>query len=1228
MNALRHLLLFFLLGLSLAGMRAEAAVEVYPGTAYTLSGNGSLSPVTPTAYNGDVLIAQVVTKASVTPSAPSGWTLLSKASTTQGSGNTGVRQYIYYLNLTAIPSSSYTWTITGGGSYSAEAVIYAIHNSATITCATSSSSNCAASYQAGSGLSMIAPNVGTSFSAGAVRLAFFASGNGSSTITPALENSATAGTYSQAGSGTSGVGMHGTYYLLTSSSSGDQQTATQSVTTGQIASSLIIAAGSVSLTCYSDTFNRTTGLGSDWAVTSVGTTSYTPNINTSTYRLRMTDASVNESTAASLQKLFPGSGNYLSMTFKYYGYNGSGADGIALILSDGSVTPVPGGFGGSLGYAPKSSSGTAGFAGGWLGLGLDEYGNFSNKSDSGACAPSVTSCATSAVSQSVSVRGSSSTYYWLKGTGTLSTKVSNSTGHMYRVTVDSLTSGTAYLTVERDTTGTGASYSTLLSRFNVLGTNMGQSALPTNFILSLTGSTGDSTNIHEIDDLTVCAQSMNEMTSINHYRFAINTALTCTPAAVTVTACLDADCTSTYSGDVTATLTATTTNSNDGWVAGSSQTFAGSGATLYLRETTAGTYTIGVSASSPVLTAYSAGAECSINGSSYSTANCSAITFSDSGLLLTVPTQTSGKTSNSTDGTLVSVAAVKKSDSSLSCTPAFASVTRDVGFWSGYVSPSSGTKTLAVNGTTIGTSSSSPTTLSLSFDSTGTASGVTLNYADAGQISLNAKYTGSTTTSDAGLSMTGSTTFVEVPYGLCVDSTDSGWNCSATATNAQTPANCSVFTKAGSAFDLRVTGKAYSSSTTDVCSMSTTPNYIQSSIPLTSTVFAPTGGSDGSLGTSSISITSSGTATVSTTESEVGDFTLAAVPASAAYFGQTVPSGSAVFGRFIPAGIQISGSLANRSDFTCSATPAFTYIGEPLSATASLTAVNSLGATTANYAGSFARLPLSVSSSMTGTGLAFGAQDGSILLNSRLSSSCTSCGAFSSGVATVKAALTVSRNTGATVDGPYTAAKFGLSVLDSDSVGVYSPDYNWDLDSSSVSEGKLLGSTVLRFGRMRLENAYGSPLLKLNVPAYVQYWNGTSFQKNTDDSCTQLTVPTSSTVTSSTVSTLYCSGGVGLYGSLTGVTASMNGIAAGSTTTLSSGDGGLWLTKPGNTGGGYLDLALYVPDYLRYNWDGVDESGTSCTTTADGYMHDDNPRARIRYGIPRNDKIIYLREVY
>lgn len=1213
---LRRILLGCLLSLVLGSAPLWAAISVYPGAITSRLGNGSLAAVTPgSALSGDLLVAQVVAQSTATISVPSGWTQVNSASVSSG----GIQQRIYYLNLSSAPAASYAWTLSSSSNRYATAVIYAIRGAAQADCGSASTVNCAGARQAGGGNQITAPNIQSqppTYAAGSLRMALFASDNGNTYIYPNLENTATEGPYLITGGGGNGVAADGSYYLMPGASNGGQQTASNPSNADNIGSTFIISPGALSLTCVADNFNRTTGLGSDWATTVVSG-SFTPAIVSN--RMRLTNTNTNQSTAASFQRLFPGANNYVQLSFKYYGYGGSGADGVAVILSDATVTPQAGGFGGSLGYAPKASVSAAGFAGGWVGVGLDEYGNFSNRNDSGACAPAVT-CATSAVPQSVSIRGSAGNYYWLRGTGTLGTSVSTSTGHMYRVTLDSRVSGQTLMSVERDTTGAGTAYSTLINSFNVAAAS-GQAAVPANFLLSLTGSTGTSTNTHEIDDLQVCAQSMTTVVAIDHYEFTANTGLTCSPASVTVRACMDAACTTTYNGDVNVTLLP-----SGAWVGGDTKTFPGSGATFSLSRTVAGSHTLGVVANSstPALKAFTTSpALCSINGGAPSSA-C-ALPFVDSGLLLTVPVQTSGEAGS------FSVAAVKKSDDTKLCVPAFANVTRNVKFYSGYSNPATGSMALAVNGSAIGTSAATATSVALAFNATGTASNIPLNYADAGQLTLNAGYDGSAATGDAALAMTGSATFPVVPYTLCVDSPDAGWNCSATQANAQNPANCGVFKTAGSSFKLRVTGKAKSGSITDACALPTTPNYQQSNIPLASAVFAPTGGQDGALNPATINITSNGTATLNTSESEVGVFTLSAAPKAGDYFGQTVPSGSNVFGRFTPAGFAAGGTLTNRSDIAaCNATPAdntFTYLGEPMSAMVTLNAVNAAGSITKNYVGNFARLNLAPVSSMGSNGLAFGAQSGATLLNSRLTASCTNCPVFSDGSTTLSARLIVQRASGSTVDAPFDPASIGLAVSDADGVAMRSPDYDWDL--SGASEGKSLGTTKLYFGRMQVENAYGSPLLSLRVPARAQIWNGTTFVKNAADSCTPVPVPASSAVTAATAPALYCTGGAGLYGGLSGVTASISGGALLNGEVGSAGNPGVLLSKPSNSGGGYLDLVLSVPDYLKYNWDGVDQTVSSaCSTPGDGYLHDDNPRARIRFGTRRNDNIIYLREVY
>jgi len=73
----------------------------------------------------------------------------------------------------------------------------------------------------------------------------------------------------------------------------------------------------------------------------------------------------------------------LKCDFEYFTYGGNGADGITFFLFDATAVPSIGSFGGSLGYAQFSSSltTTPGVSKGYLGIGLDEFGNFSNANE-------------------------------------------------------------------------------------------------------------------------------------------------------------------------------------------------------------------------------------------------------------------------------------------------------------------------------------------------------------------------------------------------------------------------------------------------------------------------------------------------------------------------------------------------------------------------------------------------------------------------------------------------------------------------------------------------------------------------------------------------------------------------------------------------------------------------------------------------------------------------------
>jgi uncharacterized repeat protein (TIGR01451 family) len=90
--------------------------------------------------------------------------------------------------------------------------------------------------------------------------------------------------------------------------------------------------------------------------------------------------------------------------FAYRGSSGTGADGMAFFLADGTVNLTqPGALGGALGYGPTPGSNRPGLAGGYIGLGLDEYGNYSNAQVQGTGCPA--NPAVGFRPQSVALRG-------------------------------------------------------------------------------------------------------------------------------------------------------------------------------------------------------------------------------------------------------------------------------------------------------------------------------------------------------------------------------------------------------------------------------------------------------------------------------------------------------------------------------------------------------------------------------------------------------------------------------------------------------------------------------------------------------------------------------------------------------------------------------------------------------------------------------------------------------
>lgn len=904
---------------------------------------------------------------------------------------------------------------------------------------------------------------------------------------------------------------------------------------------------SVTPVCFTDNFDGSSLNSADWVVTTRSGSFGNPRVVNN--RLRLTDSSTNVATAATLQRLLPADSNYVQVQFSFNAYGGNGADGVAVVFSDASVAPQPGSFGGPLGYGTKGSADTTGFAGGWLGVGLDEYGNFSNEGGPGSVG---------ARQDSVAIRGSgagTSGYRYLAGTAANlnpGIDISGTTpgpGHIYRITLDSTVRGKTMVRVERKV-GSG-NFTTLISSFDVRGST-GQVATPNDFYLSLTGSTGSAYNIHELDNLQICATRMNPIgAQIDHIRIEHDgSALTCQPETVTVKACMDANCTSTYPDPVTVTLSPAT-----GWVSGNSLALTGGVGTGQYRRTTVGDVTFGVTSVSAPLKPFST-PKCA-NGGALSSCPLS---FVESGFIFDVPNMVAN-----TEQT-VSLQAVRKSDTSQLCVPAFESGTRTIKFWSTFDDPVSGTRKVAIENTDIIgfnrdaiTGTDPGTGVNLTFGPQARAS-FRVRYADAGQMRLNASYK-PTSGDEAGLVMlSGTDTFIARPAGLCVYSDTANSDCAAG------DASCSKFVAAGDPFRLRVGGVAWEQgSDDDLCSGNLkTPNYRQvgsldePAITLSHTLVAPSGGITGNLvGVTSFDIAAADAGEKILTDqsiSEVGVFTITATPPTA-YLGGPgvgnsdgspnnsleVVSTSTNIGRFYPAYLAVARTGATQLSASCvnpDPLQSFSYQGQRMGFASGhepgleITGHNRQGNKTTNYdRGAFWRLSNAPErtryTSVTGVA-GLDELAGTPALPVRLQESGTLQSAYlvdSEGDGTRTArwsdqSLWYSRLSVPNSDDQPFPALISLNVVaaqlrDADgvchtngskAVGATCQDYFSDADSSSTDYGPGFGGSEVRLGRVRSENVIAPVGNTASVPIRLEHWGGSLWVAATDG-CTELEAP-------------------------------------------------------------------------------------------------------------------------
>ena len=377
------------------------------------------------------------------------------------------------------------------------------------------------------------------------------------------------------------------------------------------------------------------------------------------------------------------------------------------------------------------------------------------------------------------------------------------------------------------------------------------------------------------------------------------------------------------------------------------------------------------------------------------------------------------------------------------------------------------------------------------------------------------------------------------------------------------------------------------------------------SVSLLASSYTPSPGTPGTLNNNSIALAefSGGSALITDLQyTEVGSFTLQA--ASNDYLGLPaldIAGDDIVVGRFIPASFEVGvvddGILAD----SCSV---FTYIGQDFTYDTapriSVTAMNSLGDLTLQYRDAFVKLNASSVS------VAVSQDD------------------------------TTSGSDAAPLDVSYTPAAMGFTPQNN---GIVSYDFGADIyrygpdaplgnfskaansevapfvadinpEITEISDGEVTSSYAvgtyeldpagnnLRFGRLRMDNVHGSELNPLLMPAYTEYWNGFSFQRNNLDTCTEIS-----------------------SGDLVSVA---NPVALSLPAVVefpaSAGDVNYSYPAPGSGNNGYIDTSTDLSSaahlWLRYDWE------------ADGDF-DEDPAARATFGIFEGNPVqIYIQQIY
>jgi MSHA biogenesis protein MshQ len=502
----------------------------------------------------------------------------------------------------------------------------------------------------------------------------------------------------------------------------------------------------------------------------------------------------------------------------------------------------------------------------------------------------------------------------------------------------------------------------------------------------------------------------------------------------------------------------------------------------------------------------------------------------------------------------------------------------------------------------------------LNFNSSGIAE-IPLKYTDVGQVRLHAQVDLSGSTNDPAVTLVGnSNSFVVKPHTLAVSAIQK----SDGASNPQgtnEPGTTKQFVAAGDAFRVFVEARnSEGNRTPNFGKESVSENNIK--LVLQSPLVHPAGGTLTPLtGSSSFSaIADSALAGTFVNNNliwdQVGSIKVRPELSDSNYLGAgdiATFTLSDTIGRFYPHRFELSGGSIVSN---CSA---FAYMGQPVSLNYTIQAKSILGTIPSNYNSAYGAMP-------TLTYVAENSESG-VNLGGRFTDGLVSK-IWTAGVLTFASTNAIfgrQATTGAP-DGPFSGLLVGLQLSDTfDSRSLQ--NLNMNASSSTVCSGAAcnaisIGSALnMRYGRLRLDDAFGPESARLPVGFTTEYWSGSFFTKNTDDNCTKILrsmimYPAGNILSPANLNVNLGSGTTtGNYGSLLNTPIEI---------AFTNGDALHFFSAPtgGATGSFNVDVNLTSYPWLRFDWD---QSGV--------YDDANLPTARFGFGSYRgHDRIIYWRE--